>query len=161
MNPNLVEAWLRLMNASLQGPSEAQAAAQSFSKMLASSQPAMAPDEFARWMARFMPAGSMPVQPETFGEALEEWWRLMGFVPRQRYLELLERCELLQRRLEEAEATIQRLQTQQLDAEGQRILDAWGTTVQETLKAQAEWMRMWASADMPSPPAPEGGDSDA
>jgi hypothetical protein len=156
MNPKLVDAWLRLMNAAWQGPSEVQAAALSFSEALASSGPTTAPDEFARWMARFTPAGSAPVPPQLFGEALEEWWRMMGFVPRSRYLELLERCELLQRRLQEAEATIQRLRTRKVDAEGQQILDAWETTLQDTLKAQAEWMRMWTQDARQTPPTPEG-----
>jgi hypothetical protein len=86
--------------------------------------------------------------PEAFEAWLEEWWKMMGAVPRSRYLEVLERCETLRRRLEEAEATISRLRgmlEEGRQEEARKVLDLGEQMLEETLKAQAEWTRAWAA----------------
>ena len=84
---------------------------------------------------------------EEFREWMQEWWKMMGVVPRSQYLELLERYDVLRTRLEEAEATIQRLRAT-LGVKGQEkqaneILDHWETATHAALKAQSEWLRTW------------------
>jgi hypothetical protein len=102
-------------------------------------------------MQTFMPNVQPTAPPETFETWLEEWWRTMGVVPRARYLELLERCNTLQRRLERAEETIQNLKTllgsQGQDEEARQTLDMWSSMLSETLKTQTEWMKAWTAAN--------------
>jgi hypothetical protein len=96
-----------------------------------------------------MPAGVGRSRPEAFEAWLEEWWKLMGVVPRSRYVELLERCELLRSRLQEAESTISRLRAvigvRGQEQEARRTLDLGAKALAETLKAQTEWMRLWTA----------------
>ncbi|NJN93333.1 MAG: hypothetical protein HC875_04210 [Anaerolineales bacterium] len=77
---------------------------------------------------------------------------MMGVVPRYRYLELLERHELLRNRLEQAETTIQKLRKATVGAkipeqEVQQILNLWEGMLQETLSMQADWMRTWTKTE--------------
>jgi hypothetical protein len=70
----------------------------------------------------------------------------MGVVPRSRYLELLERYEILRTKLEKADETIHKLRAmlgKDHEQDAQKILNMWDTMLQESLKAQAEWMRTW------------------
>lgn len=148
INPKALEAWFTLVTEAMRGTEEAQEALKSLSKMSANS------EELSHWLTRFMPGLSPAAvpQPQVFENWLEEWWRAMGVVPRTRYLDLLERCDRLQRRLEKAEETIQKLQTL-LDSKGQpedearQVLDAWSRMLEETLKTQTEWMRAWTAAN--------------
>ena len=78
---------------------------------------------------------------------------MMGVVPRYRYLELLERYELLRQRLEEAEKKIKMMRTSILgskvpEQEAQKVLDVWEGMLKDTMKLQADWMQAWtASSD--------------
>ena len=98
-------------------------------------------------MQRFLPVRSETSRPEEVREWIEDWWKVMGVVPRARYLELLERSEVLRARLGEAEATIQRLRAtvgvKGQETQANEILDVWETTIQNTLKAQNEWLQTW------------------
>lgn len=157
LTPKMMEAWFNLMSEAMRGSTDAQQLVRSLSSTTTIS------DETMRMMMRFMPPGMMPVQPEALSDWLEDWWRMMGVVPRHRYLELLERYELLRSRLEESEKTSRRLQSmlgEKRQEEAQKVLDFWGNTLEETLKAQTDWMRMWmpGGTDAPeaaSEPAPE------
>jgi hypothetical protein len=145
-NQNVIELWLRLMSDAMRGAADAQQAMRSLGEM------PMTPDQLTRWMAQFMPvAAAQTSKPEMLGDWLEETWRMMGVVPRYRYLELLERCELLRSRLEKAEKTIQKMRkatsgSKMPEQEAQRILNMWEGMLQDTLSMQAEWMRAWAAA---------------
>lgn len=144
----MMEAWFNLMTEAMRGSSDAQQVVRSLSSA------SLISDDTMRMMMRFMPPGMSPLPPEVFGEWLEDWWRMMGVVPRHRYLELLERYELLRSRLEESEKTTRRLQSmmgEKRQEEAKKVLDFWGSTLEETLKAQSEWMRAW----MPTPPSQE------
>ncbi len=153
INPKAMEAWFILMAEATKGTKEAREAFQSLSQMSGD------PEEINRWMATFMP-GAMPssgnLQPEAFEEWMEESWRMMGVVPRSRYLDLLEKCDTLQRKLDKAEETIQKLRTrldnrEQQEEDAQKVADLWGTMMEDTLKAQTEWMRGWTeSMEQPS-----------
>jgi hypothetical protein len=145
MSPKALEAWFTLVNEAMRGTQEAQQALKSLAENSANS------DDLSRWLERFMPNVHPTAPPETFETWLEEWWRVMGVVPRTRYLELLERCDALQRRLERAEETIQNLKTllgsQGQDDEARQALDLWSSMLAETLKTQTEWMKAWTAAN--------------
>jgi predicted DNA-binding protein (UPF0251 family) len=139
VDPKLMENWFKLMAEAMRGTRDAQEALQS---LPSTNNPA----ELTAWMMRWMPAGTANA-PDAFREWLEDWYKMMGVVPRSRYLEALERCDQLRVRLEEAEATIKRLQPTpgaNLD-EAQKAMDAWQSTMQATLKAQSEWMQRFMS----------------
>lgn len=149
-NPKVLEAWYTLMAEATRGTAEAQEAFQSLSEMSAT------PEALNQWVAQFMPgaASSINFQPESFEEQLENWWRMMGVVPRPRYLELLERCDTLERKLSRAESTIESLRKklgahEQQGEDAKKVMDLWGSMMEETLKAQTEWMKAWAAANKP------------
>jgi len=140
-DPVVIEAWLRQMRETMKGAGRAQEALRRLGEAWKS------PEDLNRWMERFLPLRSGFSSSEEFREWMEAWWKTMGVVPRSRHLELLERCEVLKTRLEEAEATIQRLRAT-LGVKGQEkqaneILDLWETGTQAALKAQSEWLRTW------------------
>ncbi len=144
---NPMELWLRLMSDAMRGTADAQEAIRTLGEMPTT------PDQLTRWMSRFMPlaAGQSP-RPEMMGDWLEDAWRMMGVVPRYRYLELLERHETLRNRLEQAEKTIQSLRKATSGAkipeqEVQQILNLWEGMLQETLSMQADWMRSWTKTE--------------
>jgi hypothetical protein len=148
MTPNFIEAWLTLLAEALKGTGEAQEAFRTLNTMSGD------PEALRRWLAKFLPAGGATqpkLQPEAFESWLEESWRMMGLVPRARYLELLEKNDLLQRRLEKAEETIKSLQAM-LDsqdptpAEAQKVMKLWGSMLEDTLKLQAEWLQSWGGS---------------
>jgi hypothetical protein len=88
-------------------------------------------------------------------ESIEQFWSLMGVVPRYRYEELEERYQALRARLEEAEVTIQRLRKIMDEKGGQpearRLLDTWASAVGETLKMQAGIARSLSGISTPQP----------
>lgn len=139
-SPKALEAWFTLMAEAVRGTAEAQEAFKALTEA------STKPEELQRWQAKFMPPAGAAVKPEAFEEWLEEWWRMMGVVPRSRYLDLLERHEALRLRLEKAEETIRSLRAmmgQGQEQEAQKLVNLWETMLQESLKAQAEWMRAW------------------
>ncbi len=140
-NPVVIEAWLRLMQETMQGAGRAQETLRGLGEAWKS------PEELNRWMESIPPLRSGFSSSEEFREWMQEWWKMMGVVPRSQYLELLERYDVLRTRLEEAEATIQRLRAT-LGVKGQEkqaneILDHWETATHAALKAQSEWLRTW------------------
>jgi hypothetical protein len=136
------------MSEAMRGTADAQEAVKSLGEMPTT------PDQLTRWMTRFMPmalAGHPTATPDAFRDWLEDSWRMMGVVPRYRYLELLERYELLRQRLEDAEKKVQKMRTTMLidkvpEQEAQKVLDMWEGMLQETLKLQADWMRAWSAS---------------
>jgi hypothetical protein len=105
-DPKVMEAWFTLMAEAMKGTKEAQQAFQSLSKAT------LDPADLNRWMGTFMPglaSSAAPQQAEGPEQWLEDWWRMMGVVPRARYLELLEKYDTLTRRLEQARETIEKM----------------------------------------------------
>lgn len=139
----MMEAWFRLMKDAVGGNAEAQEAM----RMLTSGP--TNPDQMMRWMSRFLPlatGGMTPVKTDVFENWLDEYWRMMGVVPRYRYLELLERHEALRSRLEESEKTVRQLQGMlgvpgHQREEAQKVIGLWGEMMHQTMKAQLEWMQ--------------------
>lgn len=144
MTTNLIEMWLRLVSDALRGTADAQEAIRTLSEAPTT------PDQMTRWLTRFMPSALGTYQPHMFEEWLEQTWRVMGVVPRYRYLELLERHETLRNRLEKAEKDAQMMRRSMLtskmpEQEAQKILDMWENTLHEALKMQSSWIRAWSS----------------
>lgn len=144
--PNIIDSWFRLMGEAMGGSSEAQDAF----KLLTGSSPNQA--DMLRWMGRFMPAatGMNMSQFEGFEDWIEQWWRVMGVVPRYRYLELLERNEELRRKLEDSEKARKRglpnISGQPAE-EAQKAMNLWGNMLDETLKLQSDWMRKFVTRE--------------
>ena len=142
INPKVLEAWFTLMAEAARGTEQAQTAFKTL--------PTGDPEAWQEWTRKFMPGVGPNFSSDAFEDQLEEWYRLMGVVPRARYLAALEKNDLLQRRLERAEATIEKLRTllegkgEQPD-EARQVLDTWSTMLNETLKTQTEWMRAWTA----------------
>lgn len=109
------------------------------------------------WLPETGRGGSVPsAQVTDFHALLEEWWQLLGVVPRYRYDELQRRYEELRERLEEAEKTVARLRrslaSEGSHGEAREMLEAWETLTQQTLAAQSEWTRRWLEG-WTTPPA--------
>ena len=127
--PNPFDAWQRLV---AEGAGEA----------------AKAWVEIARGAA--LPSG------EEDEPATEQWYRAIGMVPRQRYLDLLDRTEQLRRKLEEAEARLERLHesnasTAEATEVASEMMASWQDAMRETLQAQAAWMKAFEPPEDASP----------
>jgi hypothetical protein len=135
----MMEVWLNLMNEAMHGGGEARDVMRSITGT------SLTPDQMLRIMTRFMPAGVGTVQAKAFNESLEEYWRMMGVVPRYRYLDLLERYEQLRLRLEENEKASRQLPMMSAGQpeEAQKVFGLWSSMMEETLKAQQELMKSW------------------
>lgn len=143
-----MESWFRLVSDAMRGSSEAQNAL----SMLSGN--TMSQDSMMRWMSNFMPAAASsiasPAQVEVFGDWVEQWWKTMGVVPRHRYLEALERNELLRTRLDECEKArrmpvLSSNVTEQTEHAQKAAMTFWGNMFDETVKMQSEWMKTWAA----------------
>jgi len=71
---------------------------------------------------------------------------MIGVVPRARYLELLEKHDALRCELKKAQEAIRKLH-ETLGHKGEpyakNVVDVWNAMLDETLEAQAEWIRVW------------------
>ena len=138
-----MEAWFTLMAEAMRGAQQAQQAFDAYAHMTG------APEEWQAWMATYMP-GVTPPPAAAMDAWVEEWQKMLGVVPRQQYLALLEKNAELQRRLEQAEATINALQVLVTGGEAQaeaakQVMDTWSKMLDETFKTQSEWMKRWHS----------------
>lgn len=146
MGPQIMESWFRLMTEAMRGNTEAQEALWSLNNT------SMSQDNMMRWMTQFMPSAASslanPAQTQVFGEWVEQWWKMMGVVPRYRYLDALERNENLRIRLEECEKSHKMPglpgMTEQTEQAQKTAMNLWGSMVEDTLKMQSEWMRNWS-----------------
>jgi len=143
MNPKVMESWFALMAEAMRGATTAQEAFKMFP------QSPNQTEDMQRWLNRFMTPGVTMTTPSDFNQWYEDWCRMMGVVPRARYVDLLERYEILRTRLEEAEDKIRYLQStlgmKGQEEEAKKLLDLWGSTIEKTLQAQNDWMRAWTA----------------
>ena len=135
MDPKLGEALFRLLADAFKGVAAARDALRALAEM------PKRPEEFYEWIQTHAPNLGDLVRSEVFGEQYDEWLRLVGFVPRSRYLELLERYEILHSKMEEAEKTRQQVQSK-LDPShvASELLNVMGTTLEKTLQSQKQWI---------------------
>lgn len=135
-----MEAWLRMLSEATRGSADAMD-----TMKLMTSTPT-SPDDMIRLMSRFMPSGTMLGPPDALTSWMEEYWGMLGVVPRYRYLEQLERNEQLRRRLEEAERRLAQMRNlsgarEQTSEEAQKIMTMWSSMLAETARIQSEWLR--------------------
>jgi hypothetical protein len=141
----LAEQWFRLLADAARGSTQAREAMQSFGKVAS-------PADFGHWMSQFLPgAGAAADAPA----AMEQWWEMMGVVPRARYQKLLEHSERLRAKLEEAEATIEQLRAMPAgggqNEQAARLANTWESAMHEGVKSYSEWLEAWSRA-MQQPP---------
>ncbi len=142
MDSRLVEDWLRLTADALRGAEDARKA------MEALGAGPLTPDGLAGWARAWMPKqASAAPDPGDLQELVEEYWKALGVVPRQRHLELLEKYEELKARLEEAESTVKNLRellaSRGREQEAEGVIGEWEDLTRKALKAQTEWARTW------------------
>lgn len=138
-DPRAAEAWFHFFSEVMRGSAQAMEAWRSLL-------PGSSPEDLARLASGL--TGSSGTGQGLAQDWMEDWWKAMGVVPRSRYLEVLERCETLNRRLEQAEATVSKLEKLLAagdQAKAREMLGAWQSLAQETLKTQADWMKAWTS----------------
>lgn len=146
ISPKMMEAWLTLVNEAMHGTKDSQDAMRMLSSVSANT------SELSQWMMKFMPmASAMPNTPqvEAFQDMLDNWYQGMGVVPRSRYLDLLEKYDKVQRRLEKAEETIAALRgysetKTQTEEEAKKMLNMWSGMFEETVKTQLNLMKSWS-----------------
>lgn len=141
-NPKAMEAWFTLMAEAMRGAQQAQQAFDAYAKL------AGTPDAWQTWLNTYMP-GAAPT-PEAMEAWIEEWQKVLGVVPRRQYLDALARNAELQRRLEQADATINALRALLSGREAQegaakQVMDTWSKMLEQTLQTQSEWMQQWNS----------------
>jgi len=139
----LAEQWYRLLADAAQGSAQAREAMEAFSKVGTAG-------DFSRWTTQFMPgAGPSGDAPA----AMEQWWEMMGVVPRARYQKLLEHSEKMRAKLEEAETTIQQLREMLAgigqNEEAARLAKTWESAMREGVKSYSDWLEAWQRAMQP------------
>jgi len=159
-NTDLIEAWYRFMAEAVRETSDTQHFFEKYAK-------GQHPTEWlARWMKQHGAEEAPPAPDDLPDEWLEQWYKTMGVVPRSRYLKLLERHEKLRQELDEARQKIEQMGGS-YDSEEQKkaaedMMNMWKSTLDETMKAQSEWIRAFSESPPPSPDADdeEGATSD-
>ena len=155
-----MEAWYRLM-------AEAVRSGGDFSAKMPSppSEGPHAPSEWlATWMREQGLPGAPPAPDEMSDDWLEQWYQMMGVVPRQRHLKALERNERLRQQLEEAQKRIERLggaaaASQNQEKAAEEMLGYWKQSMEETLKAQQRWLQSMGN-ETPKKPQESSSDED-
>ena len=147
MDTRTVELWLRMTADALRGSSDAQRA------LGALGQGQVTPTSLDAWMKLWLVDGTQSgggvsrAEVAEFHTMLEDWWRLLGVVPRYRYDELNRHYDELKRRLEESEHAVRRLRRTLgqggEQAEARSVLDTWENLTEQTLATQSEWARRW------------------
>jgi hypothetical protein len=150
VDPKLLESWLRLTADALRGTEEARKALEALGAN------PLTQEALAAWARAWMPRDAAGAPSAGDVQALgEEYWKTLGVVPRQRYLELLERYEEIKCRLEEAETTVKNLREllaargRAQEAEG--AIGQWEELTRNALKAQAEWAQSWTEGFFAAP----------
>lgn len=144
MDLKVMQSLFRLMSDAMQGATGAQSAVKSLADLPSS------PDEVMAWVKNNVPNVGSLSKSELFGDQFEQWFKMMGFVPRARYVELLERYEDLRLKLEEAEKTHHRLESMLGPSHvASELLNTWGSTLHKALEAQSQWLNVFLGSDAP------------
>lgn len=146
MDTRTVELWLRMTADALRGSDNAQRAIGTLGGG------SLSPSSLEAWMKLWLAEGGQSgggtisaAEVSEFHTMLEDSWRLLGVVPRNRYDELNKHNEELRRRLEDSERTVRRLRRALgqggEQAEARSMLDTWENLTEQTLATQSEWAR--------------------
>jgi hypothetical protein len=145
VDPRLFETWTRLL-------ASMRASAETIETLLPFT-PGLNREQLASMLARASTAAPGSGSRPPGAESVEQFWNMLGLVPRYRYDELEERYEALRSRLEEAEVTIQRLRRlmdeRGGEPEARQVLDSWASAVGETLRMQAGMVRSMSGLEAP------------
>ncbi|HCR49905.1 MAG TPA: hypothetical protein DIW24_09765, partial [Bacteroidetes bacterium] len=99
--------------------------------------------------------------PAELQKMQDDWHRVMGVVPRQRYLDLLEKYDALQRQLELTEQALRAAKaptTATTDHEpNEQIVKSWQQMAEQTLSLQSAWLKNFSGEETP----PKGGHTEA
>ena len=136
VDQRVMETMFRLLSDALKGVDRAQDAFTALSELPPT------PDALVDWAKTYAPNLGDMTSSKLFGEQLEDWFRVVGFVPRRRYLEVLERYDQLRSRLEETEKAAEEVKAV-LDPThaATRLIDTLGKTVETTLRTQSNWLK--------------------
>ena len=148
MDARQTELWLRMTADAVRGADDAQRALDALGKA------PLSPASLEAWMKLWLPrdeqgtaTGISRTEVSDFHTMLENWWQMLGVVPRYRYDELSTHYAELKQRLEDSEKTVRRLRktlgTEGGQAEASDMLDAWEELTERTLATQAEWTQRW------------------
>ncbi len=144
MDLKVLESLIRLTSDAMQGAVGAQNAVKSLADLPSN------PDEVMGWIQKNVPTVGSLSKSELFGDQFDQWFKMMGFVPRARYVELLERYEELRLKLEEAEKTHHRLESLLDPAHvASEVLNAWGSTLHKALETQSQWLSAFLGSEAP------------
>ena len=136
VDQRVMETMFRLLSDALKGVDRAQDAFKALSELPPTR------EALVDWEKTYAPNLGDMTTSQLFGEQLEDWFRVVGFVPRRRYLEVLERCEKLRERLEETERATEDVKaTLDPTHAATRLIDTLGKTVESTLRTQSNWLK--------------------
>lgn len=136
VDQRVMETMFRLLSDALKGVDRAQDAFKALSELPPTR------EALVDWAKTYAPNLGDMTTSQLFGEQLEDWFRVVGFVPRRRYLEVLERCEKLRERLEETERATEDVKATLDPAHAAtRLIDTLGKTVESTLRTQSNWLK--------------------
>ncbi len=144
----LLESWFRFWAEAVGSPQSSLESWQNINQL--SSQSAA----FQQWVAQFWPgvdAGTARSATQALEQWTQEWQRVMGVVPRSRYLELLEENDNLRHRLRQAEEQIARLETRKGETAvpgeiAQKTSAMWQNFFTEMAATQADWLKSWQTS---------------
>ena len=136
-DPKLMRAWFDFMAQSMKSADQMQHL--------------FDPATFQRWAQSMTPAAD-ETPFDVYEEWLTAWQKAAGVVDRQRYLDLLEQNQELQRRLEKADETIQTLRSMLASKDAQEeavnhVVDTWNAMLENTLELQKSWIEQWNKKD--------------
>lgn len=106
------------------------------------------------WLNRWKSILTGTGNPAEIQKVQDDWFRMMGVVPRQRYLDLLEKCDALQRQLETTEHAL-KAATAAMSPESEKgskaqMVDAWQQMATQTLALQQAWLKGIDGLTVPS-----------
>lgn len=143
MDQALWNAWIDFSVAAMKGAEGARKAMQG----MATGTPS--PESLSQWIGKWFPEGAS--RSDEVIEVLETWWKTLGVVPRQLHEEVLKQNQVLQNRLQDAEATISRLRrllaestAKQAQEQAEVLLTEWETATRDVLETQADLARRWS-----------------
>jgi hypothetical protein len=108
------------------------------------------PEALIGWAKEYAPNLGDLASSRLFGEQIEEWYRSIGFVPRDRYLELLDRYEQLRLQLEETEEAAEQVKSV-LDPShaAAKLVDTLGQAAESALRTQTNWLKSFRESVEP------------
>lgn len=142
VDQRVMETMFRLLSDALKGVDRAQEAFTALADLPATR------EALVDWAKTYAPNLGDMTSSQVFGEQLEDWFRVVGFVPRRRYLELLDRYDQLRGRLEETEKAAEEVKAVLDPAHAaNRLIDTLGKTVESTLRTQSNWLKAFLAED--------------